>query len=430
MISGEEIRSRRLLSREMLPVIRAWKRRREAVVVEGCRRVGKTSLLMLAARELIESGERVAFLDLEDPDDREIVEAGPESLKRILGGSGTVFVDEVHKLQEAGRFIKLTVDHHPEIKLVCTGSSSLRYRMGSSDSLIGRAVEFELGPLSFREFLSFRRDATRKLIESEPNLDPNRKKSWGAAKPLRVTDRLQRQFERYLLFGGFPEVVLTGDEAVRRKLLGQMFRIYALRDLKDLFEVREEAAFKRFFTALASTIGGEFKQSEMASDLGISPKTARRYLEILEALYLVKTVKPFLRNPRNEIRKMPKVYLADSGLAAWTAGWTDAQDQPAEAGRLVENVMACSLARRTLEGSSLRFWKKRTGPEVDFVITAGNRTLPIEVKWRRVPSPTLGLRTFIETYRPSRAIVATRDTYGRQKVGGIPVDFIPALLLA
>ncbi len=430
MLSKEEIGSRGLLPREMLNSIRPWMKRKEALMVEGCRRAGKTSLLMLAARERIESGEKVVFLDLEDPDDLDVADAGPKSVKQLLGGPGTVFIDEIHKHRAPGQFIKLAVDHHPEMKLVCTGSSSLRYCTRSTDSLIGRTVEFELGPLSFREFLLFRGDSTRTLIEAEPNLDPTVKRTWRGRKPARVTDRLQRQFEQYALFGGFPEVVLTRDKAVRRKLLGQMFRIYALRDLKDLFEVREEAALRRFFTALASGVGGEFKQSEMASEVGVSPKTARRYLEILEALYLVKTVRPFLRNPRSEIRKLPKVYFADSGLLAWTAGWGETNGQPAEAGRLMENVMACSLSRRTAEGSALRFWKKRAGPEVDFVITTGNRVLPIEVKWRRSPSPTAGLRTFMETYRPLRAIMATRETFELRRIGDDRIELIPALLLA
>jgi hypothetical protein len=88
------------------------------------------------------------------------------------------------------------------------------------------------------------------------------------------------------------------------------------------------------------------------------------------------------------------------------------------------------LSRRTAEGTSLRFWKKRSGLEVDFVVVSGNRVLPVEAKWHRRPTVTAGLKIFLQTYRPSRAILATREFTDRKKVDGVPVDFIPAPLLA
>lgn len=431
MFAHEIIRSRALFPRDLAERIRPWLDRPEAVLVEGCRRVGKTSLLILLARERLKSGKPVLFLDLEDPDDLDVADGGPVDLKRILGGPGTVFIDEIHHLDNPARFIKLAVDHHPELKLICTGSSSLRFHLKQSDSLIGRVVGFELWPLGFREFLSFRQERTRSLLPPRPVFDlSDGSPDHSEKKPPRITARLARLFEEYVVFGGFPEVALAENKEVRWKLLGQMFRVYALRDLKDLFEVRQEAVFRRFFTALASTVGGQFKQTELASEIGVSNKTARRYLEILETLYLVRSIRPFLRNPRSEVRKLPKVYFTDTGLLAWTAGWRAGLDRPSDAGRLVENTICTALARNLSEGQQLHFWRKRSGPEVDFVVSAGEQVLPVEVKWRASPSMPSGLRSFVSSYSPSRGYIVTRDTYARRKIDGTPIISVPAAAMA
>ena len=424
MLSLESIKEERLYPRELLLKLEPWLARREAVVIVGPRRVGKTSLLKLLALRLAEEGKPVFFFDLEDPDDRDVIEAGPKALAKFLGKPGVVFLDEFHLLEDPARFVKLTVDHFPELKLILTGSSSLAVLKHFRDSLIGRMVEFELFTLSFREFLYFREEGPYDRLFAPVSIHQPR-----APEPLRIPEKIWELLEEFLLFGGFPEVVLAPDREVKIKLLSQIFRLYALRDLKLLFVQPDPRTFEKVFLALSGSVGSLVKFSEMASDVGVSHKTVKHYLELLKALFLVKEVPPLAENPRTEIKKASKLYFADTGLLSWALGnFSSLSLRPQTAGLYAENMVALALMRNLRPEERLRFWRKKSGPEVDFVILTSGEYLPVEVKFRGHAEKLSGLKSFIKRYRPSRAVVVSRDRWEEKSLNGTRVYFLPLVL--
>ena len=153
----------KLYKRQVLKKIEPFIKRKEAILIKGTRRVGKTSLLRLIesllTKQLKISKERIYFFDLEELDIREDFNENPQNLLKYISsdkGKKYIFIDEIQYLDNPSNFLKILVDHFPNLKIFATGSSSLDIKRKIQDSLIGRAVYFQLYPLNFIEFLNFK----------------------------------------------------------------------------------------------------------------------------------------------------------------------------------------------------------------------------------------------------------------------------------
>ncbi len=426
MLKSADFLEEKLYPRDLLAAIEPWIKRRQAVVFLGPRRSGKTSLLKIIAQQLHRDLEEVFFFDAEDPDDKDILDQGPAVLRQFLGKGGVVFIDEFHLLENPARFVKLCVDHHPEFKLFLTGSSSLTILKKFKDSLIGRTVEFELLPLNFTEFLLFKgqkhyRNLLRAFDHRKALLPDIRK----------VPERLISLCEEYFLFGGFPEVVLADSVEVKTKLISQIFGIYALRDLRQLFPARNEVVFRKVFIALSGSIGSPINFSELGSDVGVSYKTVKQYIELLRALFLVKVLTPFGQNPRTEIKKAPKIYFTDTGLLSWARGsFASLGERPALAGLYAENTVFAGLQQNLSPEERLFYWRSKTGTEIDFIWVRGQRLVPIEVKHGQSPS-LKQLPPFVRRYkdRIEYCIFSTRAESELRQIENIKVLMVPIVFL-
>ena len=418
MFSGEKLLKKRLYPRDVLNYVMEILSGRRTLLIVGGRRVGKTSLLYLIAQELISSGkEKVFYFDLEFPDDLDLVARGPEDLRNIYGG-GIYLIDEIQYLPRADKFIKLIVDHFPDIKLVCSGSSSIAIYRKFQDSLIGRIHELELYPLNFREYLRFRGYEEYTYFLPEWDL-------FSDTPPITsLPDVIHREYLLYLKNGGYPEVVLTGSSEEKVRFISQIFSLYAKRDLREVFALRKETEFEKFFMGLAGTVGGLCNLNEICRDAGIQYKTGKQYLFLLKELFLVKVLTPMTFNVRDAIRKMPKVYFTDTGLLNWARG-TMLQKRPD--GSVLENAVYVSILRRLTPFDRLYFFHKKHGGEVDFVIKRGEKILPIEVKLSEKITPSF--RNFIKREKPERGIVVTPRDSGLEYVDKTPVYFVPASII-
>jgi len=423
MLKAKEILDIKLYPRYLLERASKIIDEKEAILVKGARRVGKTSLLYLIGQYILSSKKgNVYYFDLEDPDDLDIVSGGPRALKKIFG-DGYYLVDEIHLMNRPDRFIKLIVDHYPEIKLICSDSSNIALNRKFKDSLIGRIIELEMFPLSFREYLIFMEKTEYLSVLPQINIfSPSIK---GVEL---IPEFLYRDYEEYLRIGGYPEVILAGKEENRSRILSKMFRIYAKRDLQYLFQLRKEIAFEKFFYAVAATAGNLFNLSEIASEIGVSIKTDKEYLTILETLFLVKVLHPFTPNIRTEIKKMPKVYFVDTGLLNWAIGSLASLENRPDAGRIAENGVFISLLRKSSDSTKINFWRRRSGGEVDFVVREKS-IMPLEAKWQRRFSIPQGLRNFMKTYRVNTGIITVRGKSKIKKFGNYRFFFIPAMIL-
>src|SRR3989338_3152966 len=201
----------------------------EIIVFHGARQVGKTYLMLYVENYLKAKGLVTYFIDLEDQRNLEILDAGYQNFLALLSEKFDlalfshkkklfVFIDEIQYLKNPSSFMKLIADHHKEIKLIVSGSSSFDIKSKFKNSLVGRTINFEIFPLSFWEFLTFKnyRAVPGRVFTS-----------------IKIGE-LSGLFKEYALFGGYPEIVLTKTSEKKEKKLAQIIDTYLRKDIKDL----------------------------------------------------------------------------------------------------------------------------------------------------------------------------------------------------
>lgn len=431
-----EILRLRLFDREIISSIWEWMDDPRIIILVGSRQVGKTSILYLLIRRLINSGvdpKSIFYFDLEDFEILSLFNSGVRNFLRYLEiqgmnpkGKNYVFVDEIQYMENPSNFLKLMADHHKYLKLICSGSSSLEIRRKFTDSLAGRKIVFEIPTLTFREYLLFKGEGTlSRLLQDYPFDNPG--------EPLLDIHRsqLQAHYEQYVIYGGYPAVVLESERGRKLRLLREIYESYVRKDINQLFTVENLMAFNDLVKLLALQIGNLVNLHEMTAGLSISRPTVERYLFVLESTFILRRIPPFFVNKRKEIVKMPKVYYHDTGMRNQVIRSFQPLLSRPDTGALVENAVFKSLAVRLSPIEELKFWRTKNGMEVDFIVE-GEELVPIEVKYTAMDRPGVpsGIRSFIRDYAPSRAIVVTGDYAGKVEVSGCEVIFTPAYLLS
>lgn len=397
---------------------------KEALVILGSRQVGKTSLLKLLMEDL-KLQAPVFYFDLEEPRILEILDAGVDNFLQFLRAEGAersrrniALLDEIQYLRDPSKFIKLIVDHHSdELKLVVTGSSALSIRMKFRDSLVGRKIVFHLYPLDFREALVFK---------GEDRLSTLLPKDAFTAK----TDegRFYRQeYRRYLLeflvFGGYPRVVLEDDVERKAKFLGEIVSTYVYRDVSSLFQLEDISKFNRLLTVLAAQIGSLLNISSIGNAVGITRQTTSRYISILESTFILSLLPPYFTNPKKEVTKASKVYFLDNGIRNYLLGDLTQSESRPDIGRLLENLVYVGLTKRMKELDRLHFWRTQNAAEVDFVLERGTGLFPIEVKWGGRFSRAL--RSFMQRYQVQRGyLLHSGELVQEERVSSLPVWWV------
>ena len=359
-----------LFTRDAIEQITPWLEAGEIIVLHGARQVGKTSILYYLKEQLTVAGKPVYYIDLEDSRYLRILDAGVDEFLRHLAEQGLtvgteqerlfVFVDEIQYLTNPSSFLKLVADHHRGIKLIVSGSSSFAIREKFSDSLVGRTINFEIFPLSFREFLRFR---------GVPFVE-------GQTLTQLKSDELREYYLEYALYGGYPRIVLTPEIERKEKYLQQIIDTYVRKDIRDLAGVKDIDKYNRLLEALASQSGSLLNVDELANSARLAKQTVEKYLFIMENTYVIRLVRPFSRNIRTELFKQPKIFFHDTGLMQmlWLKGLQK---------ELIGNVFETSIFSELIKRfgmESVRYWRTKDKREIDFIVTKRDTPLPIEVK--------------------------------------------------
>jgi len=313
------------------------------VTVTGPRQSGKTTL----ARKVL--AER-PYRSLEDPDVRALALDDPRGFLAQFPDGGVL--DEVQRAPELFSYLQTHVDNDGRMGLfLLTGSQQFGLLSGISQSLAGRSAFLELLPLSQQEL-----DAS--------GLSP---------------ETLNRRIHT----GGYP--ALFDRPVTPRRWFPAYVTAYVERDVRQLLKVHDLDTFQRFVRLCAGRSGQILNLSSLANDCGITHNTAKAWISVLEASYLVFLLQPHHANFNKRLVKSPKLYFFDSGLLCWLLGIHDPEqlDVHPLRGPIFETFVIGELRKAWVNRGEVPlfyFWRDSNGNEVDLLIESGGKLMPIEIK--------------------------------------------------
>lgn len=415
---------------------------RRAVVLLGPRRVGKTVILHQTIHGLLESGvpgSRILFVSLETPVYTDIPLARfVEIFRQRFGHDPStplyLIFDEVQYLKQWEVHLKSLVDSWPGFRFIVSGSAAAALKLKSNESGAGRFTDFLLPPLTFHEFLQF--TETSALIEDADDLPLG-------CRAINI-EALNESFLQYLNIGGYPEAVFnpTIRSAPERFIKSDIIDKVLLRDLPQLYGIRDIQELNRLFTTLAYNTGNEITLEELSQSSGVAKTTLRRYIEYLEAAFLIRRIERIDRSARRFERATSfKVYLTNPTMRAALFGKLAVDDQAM--GALAETAIYCQWFHNTEFLSHLHYARWATG-EIDIVSLDPATQKPdwcVEVKWTDRPaSDSKQLRHVIafakEHHFPedlpgnSAVTVTTKTFHAWKTVDGVTIGFVPTSLYA
>ena len=327
-------------------------------VVTGMSRTGKTTLIQQLLLDI--PNKNSLYLDLQRPDNRELFdEKNYEAIKEAFIARGlavdkpmTIALDEIQLAPDSPSAIKYLSDHH-KIKFIVTGSSSYYLKNLFTESLSGRKKLFELFPLDFGEFLTFKNISFSQIDWQEGTFNVSE------------FNRLSSYYEEYIRFGGFPQVVLAESESDKRDLLSDIMSSYVNIDVRSLADFSDERNLYSLAKLLAGRVGSRVEYSKLSRLTGISRPTVTNYISFFEKTYLINTIPVYTKSVDREIVKSRKLYFCDTGLANTLAELSS--------GAQFENTLYNQLARV----GQIQYFALKTGHEIDFIL---NENLAIEAK--------------------------------------------------
>ena len=331
------------------------------VVVTGPRQSGKTTLVQQVFPEK-------EYVSLENPDEREFADQDPKRfLARFPQGA---ILDEVQRCPEIFAYLQARVDADRQPgQFILTGSQQFGLMSGITQSLAGRAGLLELLPFSLHELQN------------------------AQCAPATADD--------LLLKGLYPPLY---DRKLTPSLWYKSYmQTYVERDVRQMVNIKDLNTFQRFIRMCAARIGQLVNLSNLAGDCGITHNTAKSWISVLEASYLIFLLQPHYRNYNKRLVKTPKLYFHDPGFAAQLLGIhnTDQLSIHTSRGALFENWVISELIKKNYNQgieANLYFWRDNTGNEVDVIIERSTGLCPVEIKsgWTLKEDAFAGLRKWLQ----------------------------------
>jgi len=356
-----------------------------AVTITGPRQSGKTTL----ARKIFADRP---YVSLEDPDKRLFAQEDPRSfLDQFPDGA---VIDEVQRCPDILSYLQTVLDSDGRMGLfILTGSQQFGLLSGISQSLAGRTAFMELLPFSLPEL-------------TEAGLLP-------------------RDVDTLLHSGCYPP--LYDREITPQTWFSSYTTAYIERDVRQILKVQDLESFQRFIRLCAGRTGQLLNFSSLADECGITHNTAKAWISVLEASYIIFLLRPHHANFKKRLVKMPKLYFYDAGLASWLIGIRSVDQLPTHPlrGSLFETFIISELIKSRFnqgEKADLYFWRDSNGNEVDGIAEQAGKLMPLEIKSGRTISSdaTRGLQKYMslagQTAITPTLIYGGSDSYNRQDI--------------
>jgi predicted AAA+ superfamily ATPase len=336
-------------------------------VIYGPRQVGKTTLAKQIISEI--GGEVLKFNGDDIRTQQDWSKHSLDHLKRVVGESKYIFIDEAQKIPNIGLSLKLLYDEL-QCRIIVTGSAQLELAQKISEPLTGRLRAYVLYPTSIYEVT------------------------------LTPPQTAKRELPVWLRFGMYPKTLTLIGQNDKQEYLENLVNTYLYKDLLELGQIRRPTKVVDLLRLLALQIGSLVSVNELAKNLSLNRATVENYLDILEKMFIIKPLYGFSRNLRKEIAKNHKYYFYDLGVRNALLGNFSELDRRADVGQLFENFSVMEKIKSTeILGTrgNFYFWRTYEQQEVDLVFESGGEITGYEFKYgKKQARPP---KSFQDTYQ-------------------------------
>jgi hypothetical protein len=389
------------------------------VVLIGARQVGKTSIM-----KSFSSADNLVFINGQDPETAMIFDK-MSVIEQYLrfhlneGLNGMIMIDEFQYINGISTMLKLLTDKYENLKILCSGSSSLDILQRVEESLAGRVRIIEVLSLSFTEFLLFKNPALLQLQQTISFSESNA-----------LTAPLDSLLSEYLIYGGFPRVVLANSTAEKIELLNDIYQTYLMRDVRMYIANEHFVGFNKLVRLLSMQIGNLVNINELSKECKLSYKKCEEYVYLLQQMYIIRMIEPYHSNKRKSITKMNKIFFYDLGLRNIIYNSFNEPEYRVDNGSLFENYVFLELWRKRRAAGTVKFFRTQSGSEVDFVTIQESEKKAIESKFKKIEKAVSipGLSNFANEEGIIKRYVVNLnlniENEGIQYVSGIVVDRI------
>ncbi len=327
---------------------------KNALLITGMRQVGKTTLMRQIYDEI--NGSKLWF-DFDNPLDQKVFEnVDFDSIYKHLTGMAktskeklSICIDEIQNLPEVTRVIKYLIDHYA-VKFYLTGSSNFYLKNLFPESLSGRKFLYELSPMHFGEYLYFKEYISLKEAQKH-TLDHAYKEN-----SIFIHKAREAAYESFLVYGGFPEVVMTDDKQTKEMVIKNIFASFFEKDIKILTDYADIRELRDMILLLVPRVGSMLDITRLASELGVDRAKIYRFLEFLQGTFFIRLLPRFSKSIDRTVAGGKKVYFTDTGILNVIGKVNEAQ--------LFENAVVNQLS---LFGK-VSFFNKRNTAEIDAIV--------------------------------------------------------------
>jgi len=363
---------------------------RRFVVLSGARRVGKTTILYQEIEYLLNNGvdsKSILYVSFDNPllkfiSLNDVVELYKKNVK--IGEEIYLFLDEIQYSREWDNWLKILYDTDPNIYAIATGSASPIILKGVAESGTGRWITIDVPTLSFYEYCLLK------------NIKLNIQNFEGVANIKNLNDRdfnllmnslneLQREFNRYLIIGGFPELVLSNDDFYAQRILRDDIVDKVLkRDLPELYNIRNISMLEKVFLYLCFNSSNIVNYSNMSKVIEKTTlPTIQEYIRYLESANLIYINEPIYTNGKSVLKSRPKIYIVDAAIRNAVLMNEDVLTDPNEMGYIVETAVFRHI-KTYYSKYPIGYYREKNDSEreIDVVVKKPKKSIFVEVKYR------------------------------------------------
>lgn len=332
-----------MVKRKLTEIIKKYMFKNKIIIIYGARQVGKTTLVNNLLKQF--NNFKTTYFNGDEPDIRSILSSITSTqIKKLIGNSKILFIDEAQKIKNIDNTLKLIVDNF-DIPVIVTGSSSFELVNKTSEPLTGRQFVFRLFPLCFSEVVDYHGIINEK-----------------------------RLLKHRLIYGYYPEIFTSEeDKKFKLKMLAES---YLFKDILNLEKIKKTEILENIVRALALQIGNEVSYDEISKLVGTDRKTVKKYINLLEKTFVIFKLNSFSRNVRNEIKKSKKIYFYDNGIRNAIVGDFRPIEFRNDAGALWENFIISERIKfiyykeflnKNINFINHFFWRTTQQQEIDLI---------------------------------------------------------------